>query len=141
MPYQVYVATSMLAKEDFIVAVQLVAGQGKTFIILILVKKHLQLGHKCCIVVPNDDLKRQYEKDFRIYFNPNDNVTIVSSASLRFTVENHDIFFVDEADKICRDHAYGFKKVGDNAYVTGLPVCLMGQKTYMMSATYGKYDT
>ena len=41
MPYQVYVATSMLANEDFIVAVQMVAGQGKTFIILILVKKHL----------------------------------------------------------------------------------------------------
>ena len=41
MPYQVYGATSMLAKDDSIVAVKMVAGQGNTFIVLILVKKHL----------------------------------------------------------------------------------------------------
>jgi hypothetical protein len=40
-PYQVMIAAEMYSKADTRVACQLLAGQGKTFIVLMLAKAHL----------------------------------------------------------------------------------------------------
>jgi superfamily II DNA or RNA helicase len=113
MDYQVYVAASMfkIVSKNQIVVAKFIAGQGKTFIVLLIAQVHVKARHEVTIVVLNDDLLEQYEADIAKYFDHDEKVTVVTAENLRYDSAGNDgVYIVDEVDRIAKDHAISFRR-------------------------------
>ena len=142
MDYQLFVACSMIKIVGLrgIVVAKFIAGQGKTFIVLLIAQVHVKLRRKVVIVVLNDDLREQYEADIQKYFDFNDEVTVVIAENLRYDCAADSVYIVDEVDRIAKDHAVSFRLFGTRKVPTGLISLSKARDVYMLSATYGKYE-
>jgi len=85
---------------------QLAAGQGKTFICLLLASTLISLGRKVRIVVPNSLLKRQYKQDLDIYITNDPKCQVVSIEDLEYVPKDNDWCYIcDEADYMLEHQA------------------------------------
>ena len=57
-----------VSKKGIVVA-KFIAGQGKTFIVLLIAQVHVKAKRKVTIVVLNEHLREQYEADIEKYFD------------------------------------------------------------------------
>ena len=142
MDYQLYVACSMIKTVGLrgIVVAKFIAGQGKTFIVLLIAQVHVKLRRKVVIVVLNDDLREQYEADLQKYFDFNDAVDVITAENLSYDCAADAVYIVDEVDRIAKHHAVSFRKFGERMVPTGLISLSKAKEVYMLSATYGKYE-
>ena len=123
-----------------IVVAKFIAGQGKTFIVLLIAQVHVKLRRKVVIVVLNDDLREQYEADIHKYFDFNDDVEVVTAENLSYDCAADSVYIVDEVDRIAKHHAVSFRRFGQRTVPTGLISLSKAKAVYMLSATYGKYE-
>jgi superfamily II DNA or RNA helicase len=122
------------------VVAKFIAGQGKTFIVLLIAQVHVKARRKVVIVVLNDDLREQYEADLMKYFDYDEDVEVVTAENLRFDCAPDSVYIVDEVDRIAKDHAVGFRQFGQRIVPTGLVSLCKAKDVYMLSATYGTYE-
>ena len=88
--------------KDDVAAFTLGAGQGKTFLALLLAQYHSSQDKRVMIVVPSYILKQQFETYVNKFLDKN--VLVVEPKNLYYK-EKVDVFICDEADLLLEKHA------------------------------------
>lgn len=141
-PLQVIQAAKLVASNAKIQALQLLAGGGKTFILLMLAQYLLNKNHKVRIVVPTELLEDQIKLDLDIYIT-SDNIEVVQINKLKYEANDSYVYICDEIDAMFEKQAVIIAKEESiqDAFepkneLYGLAAVYHSSKAYFFSATY-----
>ena len=137
--YQAYIAAFLAKAKGKKTVLKLSAGQGKTFIIMMLTKYHVDLKKTVSIVVPSPLLKKQMKQYLDLYIaSPLASICTVSE--LKQEDKAPDVFLCDEFDFMLENQAVTYEKSHDQKLVLcGLPPIYHSNRAYLISATFDQY--
>ena len=101
-PYLCYVAARCWDKLSKYCVFQLGAGQGKTFVALLLAERHLREGKSVTIVVPDKVSVGQFEHYVADYCQ--ENISVMRAKDLTYSHKS-DVFICDESDLLLNKYA------------------------------------
>ena len=106
--YLALVAATLACKKKSSRTLRLPAGEGKSFVILLLAVYHARFQNKVvCIVVPNRLLYKQMKQDLDLYV-ADKGVLIQIVSLLKHEAKDADVFICDEFDYMLEKEAVTF---------------------------------
>ena len=126
----------MYADQNKSCGAKIPAGNGKTLIIVHLVKKCTKEGIKSVIVVTNEMLSRQMQTYVEIYC-AYDTVEIFLINELTVSQCVGKAVFLDEADEMIEMFPAHF--IPTKILISGLAAANCAKKIYLLGATYDTY--
>ena len=138
-PYLCFVAARCWDKKSNRCVFQLGAGQGKTFVALLLAERHRSEKKTVTIVVPDKISVSQFEGYTLAYCS--EHISTIRAKDLKSTHKS-DVFICDESDLLLNKHVVSFAQLPHSSLkeLRGLGVIFHAKKTYFMSATYDAYE-
>ena len=119
-PHQALIASYITKQTTKVVSVQVDYGHGKTYVILMAVKRHIDIGiKKVLILVLNEALVKQMNDSITMLELPSNKITVRTYTNL--PTEIPDIVFIDEAYDIMMKSLIKFNTKGEVAGLLGVP--------------------
>ena len=136
--YQTLIAAQLYADQNKGCGAKIPAGNGKTLIIVHLVKRCTQEGISSVIVVTNEMLLRQMQTYVDMYCT-DDIVEIALIYELTVSQCVGKAVFLDEADEMIELFPAHIPGIPTKLFISGLAAANCAKKIYLLGATYDTY--
>ena len=138
-PFQTYIAARIMSEIKKPVVMNLAAGAGKSFIIVMLALTFLLKKKKVTIVVPNSLLKKQMKTYTQVYI-PEEGLRVLKIDEVKHEKEEPDVFICDEFDYMLENQPVIFQKDSENKLTLyGLAPVFHCKEVIFLSATCDQY--
>ena len=120
------------------VALKLGPGQGKSYIILMMVMELIaHAGRNIYIVVPTESLKQQFNFYMK-FVGSKDRVNVIMAKEIAYTPGEKPIYFVDEADHCIDKHLFFPEDEKEWFHLNGLIAMYKAYMIFFFSGTYNR---